>query len=208
MEESKTYIRNWFLENNPTFKPNIEDIHLDFEDLLKGLSPQACRIELSSFLALNYSNKYLEKVEMELYDGYGDIVKGWNELGIFTSELECILENLEKDIGRYPDKDVDDLIKACVQKYMLRDEIEVDPFIEFRQSLREDCKPSAEEVAKFFEVARLHQENGLDKNQRMCPKCLEVITSKYTHDFVRCKCGYLGIDGGLDYTEVHVFGLD
>ncbi|MDM1398831.1 hypothetical protein HX049_16940 [Myroides odoratimimus] len=205
MEESKTYIKNWFLENNPTFTPNIEAIYLDVEDMLKGLSPQACRIELSSYLALNYSNKYLEKVEMELYEEYGDTVNEWKELGIFTSELGCILENLEMDIDRYPDKDVDDVIKACVQKHMLRDEIEEDPFIEFMRYLREDCKVSDEEQAKFKEVERIYQEKGLAKNQRMCPKCQEVITSTHRHHFVQCKCGYLGIDGGLDYTEIHIF---
>ncbi|MDM1499635.1 DUF7695 domain-containing protein [Myroides odoratimimus] len=205
MEESKIYIKNWFLENNPFFEPNIEDIYLEVEDILKGLSPQACRIELSSFLALNYSNKYLEKVEMELYEEYGDIVKEWNKLGIFTSELGCILKNLEMDISRYPDKDLDDVIKACVQKHILRDEIEMDPLIQFMQSLREDCKVSDEEQAKFKEVERIYKEKGLAKNKRMCPKCQEVITSTHRHHFARCGCGYMGIDGGLDYTEIHIF---
>ncbi|MCA4807324.1 DUF7695 domain-containing protein [Myroides odoratimimus] len=202
MEESKTYIKNWFLENNPSFEPNIDDIYLEVEDLLKRLSPQACRIELSLFLALNYSNKYLEKVEMELYDKYSTVVKEWNKLGIFTAELGCILKNLEKDIDKHPDKKIDDLIKACIQKYMLGDKIQIDPFI---QSLREDCRVSDEEQAKFKEVERIFQEKGLDKNQRMCPKCQEVIASTHRHHFVQCKCGYLGIDGGLDYTEIHIF---
>lgn len=202
MEESKKYIKNWFLENNPFFEPNIEDIYLEVEDILKGLSPQACRIELSSFLALNYSNKYLEKVEMELYDKYSTIVKEWNKLGIFTSELGCILKNLEKNTDKHPDKNVDNLIKACIQKYMLDDKIQIDPFI---QSLREDCRVSNEEQAKFKEVERIYQEKGLDKNQRMCPKCQEVITSTHRHHFSRCGCGYMAIDGGLDYTEIHIF---
>ncbi len=38
MEESKTYIQNWFSENKHTFEPNIKDIYLEVEDLLKGLS--------------------------------------------------------------------------------------------------------------------------------------------------------------------------
>lgn len=205
MDFSRNYIRNWFLKNNPYIEPNIDDILLEAEDLLEGLSPQACKIVLSSFLALNYSNKYLEKVEMELYDEYSDTVEEWSNVGIFTSELGCILENLEKDIDRYPNKDVDDLIKACVQKYMLRDEIEEDPFIEFMRYLREDCKVSDEDETKFAEVKRIYQEKGLAKNQRMCPKCQEVITSTHRHHFVQCKCGYLGIDGGLDYTEIHIF---
>ncbi len=57
------------------------------------------------------------------------IVKVWNELGIFSSEIGCILENLEIDIVGHPNKDIDDVIKVCVQKYMLRYEIEVGPFI-------------------------------------------------------------------------------
>lgn len=203
MEESKKYIRNWFLENNPSFEPNIEDIYLEVRDQLEGLNPQACRIELSSFLSLNYSNKYLEKIEYELYDKYSDILEEWNKLGLLSSEIGCILKNLERGINKYPDTSVDEMIKTCVQDYMTKDKIEIDPFI---QLLRENSKLSDEDEAKFAEVERLYHEKGLAKNQRMCPKCKEVITSTHRHDFVQCKCSYLGIDGGLDYTEVHVFG--
>lgn len=34
-----------------------------------------------------------------------------------------------------------------------------------------------------------------------CRKCLDVVQSKYRHDFVRCKCGAIFIDGGGDYTR-------
>lgn len=36
-------------------------------------------------------------------------------------------------------------------------------------------------------------------NRIQCKKCNQVIESKYRHEFVLCKCGTVGIDGGLDY---------
>lgn len=36
----------------------------------------------------------------------------------------------------------------------------------------------------------------------MCRKCLDVIQSKHRHDFARCSCGAISIDGGADYTRV------
>ncbi|MDM1395703.1 DUF7695 domain-containing protein [Myroides odoratimimus] len=94
------------------------------------------------------------------------------------------------------------MINICVQDYMTKDKIEIDPFI---QLLRENSKLSDEDEAKFAEVERIYQEIGLAKNQRMCPKCEEVMTSTHKYDFVQCKCDYLGIDEVLDYTEVQVF---
>ena len=35
-----------------------------------------------------------------------------------------------------------------------------------------------------------------------CTHCKSVIESKYTHDFRRCKCGKIAIDGGDDYTRI------
>jgi hypothetical protein len=35
----------------------------------------------------------------------------------------------------------------------------------------------------------------------MCAKCLTVIQSYNRHDFERCKCGAIAIDGGSDYTK-------
>lgn len=32
-----------------------------------------------------------------------------------------------------------------------------------------------------------------------CLACQDVIESKYTHDFVRCKCKSIFVDGGPDY---------
>ena len=41
----------------------------------------------------------------------------------------------------------------------------------------------------------------LTKNQAQCNKCGDIIESKSRHDFVRCSCGSLAVDGGLDYTR-------
>ena len=32
-----------------------------------------------------------------------------------------------------------------------------------------------------------------------CRLCKSVIVSKYRHDFVKCKCGEIFVDGGLEY---------
>lgn len=39
----------------------------------------------------------------------------------------------------------------------------------------------------------------LIKNSLKCRKCGDVITSRFTHDFVSCKCGAIFVDGGLEY---------
>ena len=117
MEYSKKYIKSWFLENNPVVTPNIEDIYHEIEERLEGLSQQACRIELSSFLAVNYSNELLDSVESELYENYEDIVQEWSQLGIFKSEVACIVINLEMQIPDNPDIPVEDLIKSFIQEY-------------------------------------------------------------------------------------------
>ena len=35
----------------------------------------------------------------------------------------------------------------------------------------------------------------------MCLKCRDVIESKSVHDFRRCRCGAIFIDGGDEYTR-------
>lgn len=37
------------------------------------------------------------------------------------------------------------------------------------------------------------------RNRLKCKKCLDVIESRFTHEFVRCNCGSIFVDGGLDY---------
>lgn len=38
-----------------------------------------------------------------------------------------------------------------------------------------------------------------ESNRAQCVKCLDVIESKFTHDFVSCKCGAIFVDGGKSY---------
>lgn len=40
---------------------------------------------------------------------------------------------------------------------------------------------------------------GLIRNRAQCRDCGDIIESKHRHDFVRCHCGAIFIDGGLDY---------
>ena len=37
------------------------------------------------------------------------------------------------------------------------------------------------------------------KNKAQCNKCKDIIESKHRHDFVKCKCGAIFVDGGRDY---------
>ena len=49
------------------------------------------------------------------------------------------------------------------------------------------------------------EEDGLDKeykNKIRCRKCGDVIESTHRHDFVRCSCGAVSVDGGNDYWRV------
>lgn len=39
------------------------------------------------------------------------------------------------------------------------------------------------------------------RNSARCLKCGQDIESKYTHDFVTCRCGNLSVDGGLSYMK-------
>lgn len=36
-------------------------------------------------------------------------------------------------------------------------------------------------------------------NKIQCNICLDIITSRYRHDYKKCMCGAVGIDGGYDY---------
>lgn len=38
-------------------------------------------------------------------------------------------------------------------------------------------------------------------NKIKCKSCGDIIESKYRHDFVMCKCGKVGVDGGKDYLK-------
>ena len=39
------------------------------------------------------------------------------------------------------------------------------------------------------------------RNAAMCLECDEVIESTHRHDFVKCSCENLFVDGGLDYVR-------
>lgn len=39
----------------------------------------------------------------------------------------------------------------------------------------------------------------ITRNKIKCKKCGDVIESTYTHDFRRCGCGSVAVDGGKDY---------
>lgn len=41
--------------------------------------------------------------------------------------------------------------------------------------------------------------NKIIRNSAKCLVCLETLESLYRHNFVRCSCGNLAVDGGLDY---------
>lgn len=41
----------------------------------------------------------------------------------------------------------------------------------------------------------------LKRNRIRCKHCGDIIESKTIHDFQRCKCKSVGIDGGLDYPK-------
>lgn len=41
----------------------------------------------------------------------------------------------------------------------------------------------------------------LTSNRAKCLLCGEIIESKHRHHFVRCYCGNLVVDGGLDYLK-------
>ena len=36
----------------------------------------------------------------------------------------------------------------------------------------------------------------------ICPKCLDRIYSRATHDYRQCSCGEIAIDGGFDYLRL------
>ena len=41
----------------------------------------------------------------------------------------------------------------------------------------------------------------ITRNAAKCLECDEVIESTHRHDFVRCSCENLFVDGGLDYVR-------
>ena len=42
----------------------------------------------------------------------------------------------------------------------------------------------------------------MKKNKAKCKKCGDIIESVHRHDFKRCKCGNIFVDGGHDYQRI------
>lgn len=40
---------------------------------------------------------------------------------------------------------------------------------------------------------------GIPRNRAKCRKCGDIIWSTHRHDFIRCRCGAIALDGGYDY---------
>jgi hypothetical protein len=43
---------------------------------------------------------------------------------------------------------------------------------------------------------------GTPRNRAKCRKCGDIIWSMHRHDFTRCRCGAVALDGGYDYFRV------
>jgi len=43
------------------------------------------------------------------------------------------------------------------------------------------------------------EKHTLIVNKARCRKCNDIVISAYRHDFKKCKCGNIFVDGGLDY---------
>ena len=41
----------------------------------------------------------------------------------------------------------------------------------------------------------------LIQNEAKCNKCGDVIFSAHRHDYKKCSCGAIGVDGGMDYAR-------
>ena len=39
-------------------------------------------------------------------------------------------------------------------------------------------------------------------NALKCPICEDTVYSRATHDFRRCSCGAIAVDGGFDYMKI------
>ena len=45
----------------------------------------------------------------------------------------------------------------------------------------------------------LRKKTVVDVNKAQCRLCLDIVESKSGHDFRRCKCGEIFVDGGKNY---------
>ncbi|SEL30922.1 DUF7695 domain-containing protein [Parapedobacter koreensis] len=51
---------------------------------------------------------------------------------------------------------------------------------------------------ELMKVDTLSISKGLNRNQRQCPRCDDILTPSHNYDMKICKCGYLSIDGGMN----------
>lgn len=57
-------------------------------------------------------------------------------------------------------------------------------------------------MAKYHETPRPSKRNlreVIRRNSAKCLLCNEEIESRHVHDFVRCSCGNIAVDGGTHY---------
>ncbi|NBK96868.1 MAG: hypothetical protein EOM50_02395 [Erysipelotrichia bacterium] len=48
-------------------------------------------------------------------------------------------------------------------------------------------------------MEKRNREKKLKVNKIQCNHCGDIIESTSSHDYKRCSCGAVGVDGGLDY---------
>lgn len=45
-------------------------------------------------------------------------------------------------------------------------------------------------------------------NKAQCKKCKDIVESRWGHDYVRCSCGEIAVDGGKEYIRRTAKSLD
>ena len=78
--------------------------------------------------------------------------------------------------------------------------------IKDRKGITENGTFVKEEPAELLSEEEPMTIRKLIRNRCKCKKCGDIIESKSVHDYVRCKCGAISTDGGLDY--IHRSGVE
>jgi len=95
--------------------------------------------------------------------------------------VRIIKTNLRDFLNLYFNEDEFDLMIFAKKDY-------IDVHIRFEAYM--DFKVEKKEKKPKVEILR---------NMAKCRLCGDIIESKHRHDFVRCKCGSIFVDGGKDY---------
>ena len=120
-----------------------------------------------------------------------DIVKIKNEIEEYLKrfnfekyserEVQIVKTNLRDFLNLYFNEDEFDLMifakKDCIDVH-----IRFEAYMDFMIRKKEKEKKSK-----------------IIRNMAKCSSCGDIIESKHRHDFVRCKCGAIFVDGGKDY---------